>query len=111
MATEQNDAAGYLGWFFLGGIVGAAAALLLTPKTGRETRDLLAARGGDLAKRAQEMAQGRAGEWLDKSRELFEEQTQRLMSAFEAGKDAMREEMRRGGPGPEIRKGPTPPRA
>jgi hypothetical protein len=41
-------------------------------------------------------AQGRAGNWLDKSRELFEEQTQRLMSAFEAGRDAMREEIRRG---------------
>ena len=40
-------------------------------------------------------------ELLDKSRELFEEQTQRLMGAFEAGKDAMREEMK---------KGPTPPR-
>ena len=38
----------------------------------------------------------RAGEWIDKSREVFEEQTQRLMSAFEAGKDAMREEIRRG---------------
>ncbi|TMQ24793.1 MAG: YtxH domain-containing protein [Candidatus Rokuibacteriota bacterium] len=102
MATEQNDAAGYMGWFFLGGIIGAAAALLLTPKTGRETRELI--RSGELARKAQELAtdaQGRAGEWLDKSRELFEEQTQRLMTAFEAGKDAMREEMR---------KGPTPPR-
>ena len=47
-------------------------------------------------------AQDRAGNWLDKSREVFEEQTQRLMSAFEAGKDAMRD---------EIRKGSTPPRA
>jgi len=102
MATEQNDAAGYMGWFFLGGIIGAAAALLLTPKTGRETRELI--RSGELARKAQELAtdaQGRAGEWLDKSRELFEEQTQRLMTAFEAGKDAMRDEMK---------KGPTPPR-
>ena len=102
MASERDDAAGYLGWFFLGGIIGAAAALLLAPKTGRETRDLLA--NGEWTKRAQTLAteaQGRAGEWLDKSRELFEEQTQRLMTAFEAGKDAMREEMR---------KGPTPPR-
>jgi gas vesicle protein len=104
MATEQNDGVGYLGWFLLGGVLGAAAALLLTPRTGRETRDILAEHGGEFARRAQEMAtdaQGRAGEWLDKSRELFEEQTQRLMTAFEAGKDAMREEMR---------KGPTPPR-
>ena len=105
MATERNDAAGYLGWFFLGGIVGAAAALLLAPKSGREARELLTEQGGELARRAQTAAteaQGRAGEWIDKSRELFEEQTQRLMTAFEAGKDAMREEMR---------KTPPPPRA
>jgi len=104
MASNRNDAAGYLGWFLLGGVVGAAAALLLAPKAGRETREIIAERGGDVARKAQELAneaQGRAGEWLDKSRELFEEQTQRLMGAFEAGKDAMRE---------EIRKGTTPPR-
>jgi gas vesicle protein len=105
MADDRNDAAGYLGWFFLGGLIGAASALLLAPKTGREIRDQLMERGGEFARRAQEMAtdaQGRAGDWLDKSREVFEEQTQRLMSAFEAGKDAMRD---------EIRKGGTPPRA
>jgi gas vesicle protein len=104
MASNRNDAAGYLGWFFLGGVIGAAAALLLAPKAGRETREIIAERGGEVARKAQELAneaQGRAGEWLDKSRELFEEQTQRLMTAFEAGKDAMREEMRRG---------PNPPR-
>jgi gas vesicle protein len=104
MASNRNDAAGYLGWFLLGGVIGAAAALLLAPKAGRETREIIAERGSDVARKAQELAneaQGRAGEWLDKSRELFEEQTQRLMGAFEAGKDAMRE---------EIRKGTTPPR-
>ena len=98
MANDRNDAAGYLGWFFLGGVLGAAAALLITPKTGRETREILAERGNEVAKRAQAMAtdaQGRAGEWFDKSRELFEEQTQRLMTAFEAGKDAMRDEIRK----------------
>ena len=99
MSNERGDAAGYLGWFFLGAALGAAAALLLTPKTGTQARELLREQGGDVARRAQEFAteaQGRAGEWLDKSRELFEEQTQRLMSAFEAGKDAMREEIRKG---------------
>ena len=81
------------------------AALLLAPRTGQETRELLTQQSGEVAKKAGEFAaeaQGRAGEWLDKSRELFEEQTQRLLNAFEAGKDAMRE---------EIRKGSTPPRA
>ncbi|HEX3177150.1 MAG TPA: YtxH domain-containing protein [Methylomirabilota bacterium] len=104
MADDRNDTGGYLGWFLLGGLIGAASALLLAPKTGREIRDQLLERGNEFARRAQEMAndvQGRTGDWLDKSRELFEEQTQRLMSAFEAGKDAMRE---------EIRKANTPPR-
>ena len=97
--SERSDTAGYLGWFFLGAAVGAVAALLLTPKTGAETRELLAEQSNEMARRARELAaeaQGRAGEWIDKSREIFEEQTQRLMGAFEAGKDAMREEIRKG---------------
>ncbi|MBI4587859.1 MAG: YtxH domain-containing protein [Candidatus Rokubacteria bacterium] len=98
MADERSggDAAGYLGWFFLGALMGAAAALLLTPKTGPQARELLREKGGDFTKRAQEYAkeaQVRASELLDKGRELFEEQSQRLMSAFEAGREAMREEI------------------
>jgi gas vesicle protein len=105
MANDRNDAAGYLGWFLFGTVLGAAAALLMTPRTGEQTREILGEKSGELARRAQTLAteaQGRAGEWLDKTREVFEEQTQRLMTAFEAGKDAMRDEMR---------KGVTPPRA
>ncbi len=96
MAEERSDAVGYLGWFFLGAALGAAAALLLAPKSGRETRDLLAEKGDELARKAQALAaeaQGRAGTWLDKGREVVEEQTERLRGAFEAGKQAMRKEM------------------
>ena len=98
MSSERGDSAGYLGWFLLGATIGAAVAFLTAPRTGSETRELLVTRGGDVAKRAQEFAgdaQNHAGEWLDKSRELFEEQTQRLVAAFEAGKEAMREEIRK----------------
>ena len=101
MANDRGDSAGYLGWFLFGAALGAAGALLMTPRTGQETRDFLSEKSEELTRRAQQFAgeaQGRAGEWLDKSRELFEEQTQRLMSAFEAGKEAMREEIRRGEP-------------
>ena len=103
MADGRSDGAGYLGWFLFGAAVGAVAAVLMTPRTGEQARDLLTERSGEFARRAQELAgeaQGRAGEWLDKSREMFEEQTQRLLSAFEAGKEAMRE---------EVRKDATPP--
>jgi gas vesicle protein len=99
MADDRIDAAGYLGWFFLGAAVGAAAALLLAPRSGQETRDLLAEKGDELARKAKEFAneaQGRASEWVDKSRELFEEQTQRLMNAFEAGRQAIREDLGKG---------------
>ncbi len=99
MSDERgSDAAGYLGWFFLGALAGAAAELLLAPQTGRETRDLLAERGGEVFKKAQEKAgetQVRASDLFDKGREYFEEQTQRLASAFEAGRSAMKEEMNR----------------
>ena len=97
MADDRgSDAAGYLGWFFLGAIVGGAAALLLAPKTGRETRELLVEQGSEAWRLAQQKAgdvQVRAGDLFDKGREYFEEQTQRLISAFEAGKSAMKEEM------------------
>lgn len=100
MAREQGgDAAGYLGWFFLGTIAGAAAALLLAPKTGRETRELLAERGGEILKRAQSAAGDagvRAGDLFDRGRDYFEDQSQRLLSAFEAGRSAMKDEMTQG---------------
>jgi gas vesicle protein len=99
MAQDRGgDAAGYLGWFFLGALLGAAAALLLTPKTGREAREILAEHGGDVWKRAQVAAgeaQVKAGDLFDKGREYFEQQAQRLISAFEAGRSAMRDEMSR----------------
>jgi len=98
MATDRGGAGAYLGWFLLGATLGGLAGLLLTPRTGEENREYLSDRSSELARRAQELAveaQGRASEWLDKSRELFEEQTHRLMGAFEAGREAMREEMRK----------------
>jgi gas vesicle protein len=99
MANERDEGVGYMGWFLFGTVLGAAAALLMAPRTGQQTRDLLSDRSEEFARRAQGLAteaQTRAGEWLDKSREVFEEQTQRLMGAFEAGKEALREEMRKG---------------
>jgi gas vesicle protein len=102
MSDEHGtDTAGYLGWFFLGTLAGAAAALLLAPHSGRQTRELIAERGGELFKKAQDKAgetQTRAGDLFEKGREYFEEQTQRLASAFEAGRAAMKEEMGRGRP-------------
>jgi gas vesicle protein len=97
MSDERGgDAAGYMGWFFLGAIAGAAAMLLLTPKTGTETRELLTERGQEWLKKAQAAAaeaQEKAGDLFGKGREYLDVQRNRLAGAFEAGRAAMKEEM------------------
>jgi gas vesicle protein len=98
MASGGRDAAGYIGWFLVGAVAGAVVALVTAPRTGRATREFLTDHGEDAAHRAQswaDQAQSQAGEWMDRGRELLEEQTERLMSAFEAGREAMQEEIRR----------------
>lgn len=96
-------------WFMLGAAAGAVAAMLLTPRSGRETREFLADQGSEMARQAQKKsglfakrAQGlasdvqtRAEEWLDRGRDLVEEEAQRVRDAFQAGRHAMQDEMRR----------------
>ena len=100
MADDRgHDAAGYLGWFLLGAVAGAVAAILMAPKSGRETREIIAERGGDFFRKAQDAADDaptRAGDLFERGREYFDEQAQRLTAAFQAGRSAMREEMDRG---------------
>jgi gas vesicle protein len=98
---------GALGLLTVGAILGAGVALLLAPKTGEETRELLREKGADLARRAQERgtefarrAQEAAGdahlkahEYLGKGREVMEEKSAQLRAAFEAGRSAMRDEI------------------
>lgn len=98
---------GALGLIAVGAIIGAGVALLLTPKTGDEARELLREKGTDWARRAQERgtefarraqetvgeAQGRAQELVGRGREIVEEKSAQLRAAFEAGRGAMREEI------------------
>jgi gas vesicle protein len=110
--TEDRDdlnLLGALGLLAVGVVIGAAAALLLAPKTGDETRELLREkstdwarqareRGSELARRAHESlgdAQVRAQEYLGRGREVVEDTSAQLKAAFEAGRGAMREEIAR----------------
>lgn len=95
MANEPRETRGCVGWFLLGAAVGAAVGLLTTPRTGHETRELLAERGEGMARRAQELAETHGGDWFETLRALLEEQTQRVLAAFEAARTAMRDEMAR----------------
>lgn len=77
--------------FVLGGIVGAGAALLMAPQSGKETREKIK----DIADDIKEKATGYAGQIKDKvasavedGKGFFEEKKSLLTAAVEAGKEA-----------------------
>lgn len=79
---------------FVGGAaVGAIAALLLAPQSGRESRDQLkdyARRAGDNLREATDKASGTWHTAVDKGREVVKEQKSILKEALDAGREAMR---------------------
>ncbi len=88
---SEDRGGGFIAGFLLGGLVGAAAALLLTPRTGEETRGSLRERGIELRVKAEEAAakaREEADELLLRSKAAFEEQKGRIMDAVEEGKEA-----------------------
>jgi gas vesicle protein len=97
-----TGASGIILSFIIGGLAGAALAVLFAPRSGEETRELLdeklresAERGRRLRDRA--VAKGReaideAGDYLDKQRDSLDKRRDRLAAAVEAGRQAYREE-------------------
>jgi len=73
--------------FLVGGLVGAGIALLLAPKSGRETREDIK----DLAVKTKE----KIATSIHKGRELYQESTTAISGAIEAGKAAYLEEKER----------------
>lgn len=96
MADDRGFSAGAVGVIFLiGGLAGAAAALLLAPQSGRESREQLkrSVRRAEenfheLADEATE-ALGRA---VDAGRGVIQEKKSVLAGVFKAGRDGMRRE-------------------
>lgn len=97
-----TGASGIILSFLLGGLTGAALAILFAPRSGRETRELLsdklkegADRGRDLRERASQ--KGReiledASDYVERTRETLDKRKDRLATAIEAGRQAYREE-------------------
>jgi gas vesicle protein len=88
--------------FLLGGLTGAALAILYAPRSGRETRDMLGERIREGAERGRELREkvslrGRemlddASEYLERQKEGIERRKERLSAAVEAGRQAYRDE-------------------
>lgn len=81
--------------FFLGGLVGASVALLLAPKPGSETRQMIKVYAGETKGKAEaclEKVKESATSVLEKGKKFVEEQKTILTSAVEAGKEAYEKE-------------------
>jgi gas vesicle protein len=97
---NDNDSFGaFFAGFVIGGLVGAAAALLMAPQSGEETRAQIQERGIELQTKAQEGirdARVRADEALsgaqERGRVVYQEQRGKLESRLSEGKKAFQEQ-------------------
>src|SRR5512136_1243201 len=110
MADNDSDLGAFFAGFVIGGLVGAAAALVLAPQSGEETRAQIRQRGIELrdqavegadearkrlddaalqarhqAEKLAEEAKTKAGEIQQRGKLILEEQKGRFTAAVEAG--------------------------
>lgn len=104
--SDNNNGGDKFLYFMVGAGIGAVFALLFAPKSGRETREMIARSANDgrdfLSNKVNEGRQmveergRRIGDdftsFLDKSKEAVQRQKEQLTAAFEAGKAAYRED-------------------
>ena len=82
--NHPTPVGGFLAAFAIGALAGAGIALLYAPRSGKETRKLIADKGRDL--------KGQATDAIEDARDFIEGKKAEIASAVEAGKEAMREE-------------------
>ena len=97
-----SGASGVILSFLVGALTGAAAAVLLAPRSGRETREILGEKWKDAADQGRQLGEQAAQKsrsalddasgYVDKQRGALEKRRERLSAAVEAGKQAYREE-------------------
>src|SRR5688500_3221239 len=103
MAEERYEgSSSNLLFFLVGGLAGAAIALLYAPRSGRETREMLSEKLGEAGERGRELKDqvvsrsrelmDEAGEYVDRQRETIDRRRERLAAAIDAGRQAYREE-------------------
>ena len=82
------------GWFLAGLGLGAVVGVLYAPRSGSETRDALRARaeeGRDYMRSRAREAREQASEWVDRGRDVVNQQKDQFRAAYEAGRQAYQE--------------------
>lgn len=97
MANQEGgfSASSLLLSFFAGSLLGAGVALLVAPKTGRETRQQIKELADEVTEKAEaymEEMKGHVSTVVEKGKGIIEEQKSILAAAVEAGKEAYEKE-------------------
>ena len=89
----DRDGGSFL-WFLAGLGVGAVVGVLYAPRSGDETREVLrskAQEGGDRVRQQARRAREQAGDWVDRGRDVINQQKEQFRSAYDAGRQAYHE--------------------
>jgi len=103
--TDKNGSFGaFVSGFVIGGLVGAAVALLFAPQSGEETRTLIYDKGIELKDQAEEFvddtrtraeklakeAKAKAEDLQKRGQELLDDQKKKITKAVDSGKEAVK---------------------
>jgi gas vesicle protein len=90
---SDNSSNSFL-WFLAGLGVGAVAGVLYAPRSGNETREALLSKAEEgreyMRSRARE-ARSQANDWVDRSRDVLNQQKDQFRAAYDAGRQAYHE--------------------
>ncbi len=95
MNEENNNNGSQVGFFLAGLGIGAVAALLLAPRSGKETREYIvnkAEEGRDFVVTRSDEIRKQAEDVVEKGKDLVTKQKELLSAALEAGKQAYHDE-------------------
>ena len=102
MSDDRGSGSGVILSFLLGGLTGAALAILFAPRSGEETREMLGGKLREGAERGRKIrdratARGReiledASDYVEGQREALEKRRDRVSAAVDAGRQAFRDE-------------------
>src|SRR3981081_4783190 len=83
------------GWFLAGLGLGAVVGILYAPRPGDETREVIRAKAEesrDYVKTRAREARDHASEWVDRGKDVLDQQKDQFRAAYEAGRQAYHEE-------------------
>jgi gas vesicle protein len=91
---SDRDSGSSFVWFLAGLGLGALAGVLYAPRSGSETRDAIRSRaeeGRDYVRGRAHEVRSQANDWVDKGRDVVNQQKEQFRAAYEAGRQAYNE--------------------